>query len=96
MTINSFTIVERSIYEGVLMGLGKISANAGQMAPEQVADVLHRSIMDELQLVINFDNQPLDLMAAAQQLIDEYEMSQNPSSLPDEQQQPTTSNDNGQ
>jgi hypothetical protein len=76
MTINSFTIVERSVYEGVLMGLGKISANASQMAPEQVADVLHRSIMDELQLIINFNNQDLDLMAAAQQIIDEYEMQQ--------------------
>ena len=76
MTINSFTIVERGVYEGVLMGLGKISANAAQLAPEQVADVLHRSVMDELQLIINFNNQDLDLMAAAQQMIDEYEMSQ--------------------
>lgn len=96
MTINSFTIVERSVYEGVLMGLGKISANASQLAPEQVADVLHRSIMDELQLIINFDNQQLDLMAAAQQIIDEYEMSQNAAQQQPGVEQPSTNTNNGQ
>jgi len=80
MQINTFVIIERAVYEGVALGLSQAmhqqteGQTAGQpLNPEQIVGTIHNAVMNELGLIIEFNQQQVavteefDQLAANQQ-----------------------------
>ena len=75
MQINTFVIVERAVYEGVALGLSQAmhQQTEGQAAgqpvnPEQIVGVIHNAVMNELGLIIEFNQQEVPVTEAFNQL----------------------------
>lgn len=60
MTLNTYVIVERAVYEGAALGISNALAQKDTLVnPEQILDIVHHAIMNELTMIIDFDQQEL-------------------------------------
>ena len=72
MTINTWVIVERSVYEGIVMGITNALRQKDALAnPEQIIDIVHNAVMNELALIIDFDQQAVETTPLLQDTLSE-------------------------
>ena len=60
ITINSYVVTERAVYEGVASALSKLMADPSEMPkPDKVVEGIAESVMNELASVFDFGIQPI-------------------------------------
>lgn len=71
MTLNTYVLVERAIYEGCAMGISKALQPADPpITPDQFLDTVHQAVMAELSMIIDFDHQELPTTSQFDELVD--------------------------
>ncbi|NBQ69808.1 MAG: hypothetical protein EBU46_13695 [Nitrosomonadaceae bacterium] len=71
MTINTYVIVERAVYEGAALGISRaLQPSDPPTTPDQFLDIVHKSVMNELSLIIDFNQQEVPTTKEFDQLIE--------------------------
>ena len=77
MHINTYVIVERAIYEGCAFGLTKalteMQQNGTTIDPNKIVETIHTAVMNELSLIVEFNQQELPTTTAFNQLANEQQ-----------------------
>lgn len=85
MRLNSYVIVERAVYEGIVLGLKKLSENP-KTNPNEVVETMLDSVMTEVATVIDFTaTDPVHLEEEIVELIKKFEQEGTPNEQPTEQ-----------
>ena len=83
MTIHTYTVVERAVYEGTALAVSRLTSNPPPA--DQIVDMVAGTIMNELAGIIDFGIQPIRFTPQLQRHM--WEMAQQ------QEAQPTTTNE---
>lgn len=75
MHINTYVIVERAVYEGAALGISNALTEMQQTGttidPNKIVETIHTAVMNELSLIVEFNQQELPTTTAFNQLANE-------------------------